>query len=152
QLLAKAARLQPADKLLDVGCGPGLVSCALAPQVAHVTGIDFTPAMIDQARALQATKQLTNLTWQIGDMRALPFPDASFSCTISRYTFHHLLDPAVVFTEMLRVTQPGGRILLIDVAPEKDKRTAYDHMEKLRDPSHTSAMTIEEMYALGQRS
>jgi SAM-dependent methyltransferase len=152
RLIAEAAQLRPADTLLDVGCGPGLVSCAFAPQVAHVTGIDFTPAMIDQARALQSAKQLTNLTWHVGDMRALPFPDASFSCTLSRYTFHHLLEPAVVFAEMLRVTQPGGRIVHIDVAPNKEKRAFYDHMEKLRDPSHTSAMTLEEMFALGQRS
>jgi ubiquinone/menaquinone biosynthesis C-methylase UbiE len=152
KLIAEAAQLRSADTLLDVGCGPGLVSCALAPKVAHVTGIDFTPAMIDQARTLQSAKGLTNITWHIGDMRALPFPDASFSCTLSRYTFHHLLEPAVVFTEMLRVTRPGGRIVLIDVAPDGQKRAAYDHMEKLRDPSHTSAMTFEEMLLLGQRS
>ena len=53
----------PQDTVLDVACGPGLVACAFAQVVRHATGIDLTPAMIEQARTLQQKKGLTNMTW-----------------------------------------------------------------------------------------
>jgi ubiquinone/menaquinone biosynthesis C-methylase UbiE len=56
------------DIVLDLACGPGIVSCAFAKIVNHVTGIDLTPAMIDQAKILQKEKGLTNITWKIGDI------------------------------------------------------------------------------------
>src|SRR5579885_1645696 len=77
RLLIDLARVGPDDDVLDVACGPGLVACPLAAVARHVTGIDLTPAMIEQARAKQRAKGLSNLTWLVGDAVPLPFPDRS---------------------------------------------------------------------------
>ena len=66
------AQADPNDTVLDVACGPGLLACAFARVARHVTGIDLTPAMLEQARALQRQQGLENLTWQEGDVLPLP--------------------------------------------------------------------------------
>ena len=77
----------PDDVVLDVAYGTGIVSCAFAPLVSHVTGIDLTPAMIEQAKKAQAEKQLGNITWMVGDVsKELPFDDMSFSIVVTRYS------------------------------------------------------------------
>src|SRR5262245_44789038 len=78
RLIIETSRASTEDTILDVACGPGLVVCAYAGVVSHATGIDLTPAMIDRARQLQSEKRLTNVTWNVGDVLALPYPDASF--------------------------------------------------------------------------
>src|SRR5262245_32717288 len=115
RLLLDLAGVGPADMVLDVACGPGLVACALAGVARHVTGIDLTPAMIEQAQARQRSMGLTNLTWVGGDVVPLPFADASFSVVVTRYSVHHFLDPRAVLAEMVRVCSPGGRVAVIDV-------------------------------------
>jgi ubiquinone/menaquinone biosynthesis C-methylase UbiE len=104
--------------------------------------------MLEQARLLAEKRHLNNLTWQQGDIQKLPFPDASFSVVLSRYAFHHFLQPDAVLAEMIRVCRPGGRILIADVAPPLGKEDAYNQFEKLRDPSHTRALTLEEFQSL----
>lgn len=101
-LLVAFAGASAADTVLDVACGPGIVACAFAEVVDHATGIDLTPAMVEQARALQARKRLTNVTWAVGDITPLPYADESFSIVTSRYAFHHFPDPHAVLLEMKR--------------------------------------------------
>jgi len=137
------------DKALDVCCGPGGITLALAPYVQQITGLDLTPAMLNQARAAQAKTNVTNAEWQEGDVYALPFEDGSFTLVISNAAFHHMTDPKAAFAELARVCSPGGRIVLRDVTPAAEKSAAYDRMEILRDPSHVHALTEGEMSQLG---
>jgi SAM-dependent methyltransferase len=149
RLITEAVGIGPGDAVLDVACGPGLLACAFAATARHVTGIDLTPAMIEQARTLQRGRGLTNLDWQTGDVYSLPFPDASFSAAFSRYAFHHLLEPGAVLAEMVRVTEPGGRVAVVDVyTMGEEQARAYDHIEKLRDPSHVRALGRDELIGL----
>jgi ubiquinone/menaquinone biosynthesis C-methylase UbiE len=138
--------------VLDVACGPGILTCALAPHARYVTGIDLTPAMIDQARARQAAIGLTNMAWHIGNAAALPFEDGSFDRVLTRYSFHHLPDPAAVLAEMKRVCRPNGRIIVVDATPSPETQKAYDAMERLRDPSHLSALPLAELLRIGKDS
>jgi ubiquinone/menaquinone biosynthesis C-methylase UbiE len=148
RLLIDMAHVGPEDDVLDVACGPGLVACPLAEVARHVTGIDLTPAMIEQAKARQS-KGLTNLTWLVGDAVPLPFPDASFSVVVTRYSFHHFLDPKAVLAEMVRVCSPCGRVAVIDVfTSSPEQAEAYNRVEKLRDPSHVRALSLEELTGL----
>ena len=78
-LVVKAATAGPEDTVLDVACGPGLLVCAFAPMVRHATGIDLTPAMLEQARQLQQERGLKNVSWRQGDVTSLPWPDGHFS-------------------------------------------------------------------------
>jgi ubiquinone/menaquinone biosynthesis C-methylase UbiE len=146
QLLIDSASITEDDRVLDVCCGPGLVSCAIAPRAGHVTGIDITPAMIEQAERLQHKQGLGNMSWVVGDVTTLPFPAASFSVVLSRYAFHHLLHPAGVLLEMSRVCRPGGLVVVADVfGNTEEQRTVYDRIEKLRDPSHVRALLLREL-------
>lgn len=137
------------DTLLDVACGPGSIALDLAPYLERATGLDITPAMLDQARAAQAERGIANVAWVVGDAVALPFPDASFSIVSSGAAFHHFEEPARVLAEMARVCRSGGRVVVIDVTPDADKAAAYDRMEKMRDPSHGHAHSVAELEALG---
>ncbi len=146
--IVRMAEAAPDDTVLDVACGPGLLACAFARVAHHVTGIDLTPAMLQQARKLQHELQLENLTWRQGDVLPLPYEDRSFSIVASRFAFHHFLDPLAVLKEMRRVCRPGGRIVVADSAPDAGKADAFNRMERLRDPSHTRALPPEELLAL----
>jgi ubiquinone/menaquinone biosynthesis C-methylase UbiE len=148
--LIKSVRACGEDTALDVACGAGVLVCAMAKVVRHVTGIDIVPAMIDRARALAAEKQATNVTWRLGDVNRLPFADATFSVVTSRYAFHHLERPDSVLAEMARVCVPAGRILVADMAAPSDplKAAALNRMEKLRDPSHLRSMSVPELERL----
>ncbi|WP_157217093.1 class I SAM-dependent methyltransferase [Flavisphingomonas formosensis] len=147
-----AVDAQPGDRVLDVACGPGIVACALAAQGARVTGIDLTPAMIAEAKARQSAEGLAGLDWQVGDATALPFADETFDRVVTRYSFHHLPEPVAALREMRRVCRAGGRVVVIDATPAADTQVAYDRMETLRDPSHTSALTLEQLRGIGRET
>lgn len=132
------------DSVLDVACGPGLVTCAFAAEAGQVTGIDLTPAMIAKAKEGQRARGLTNVTWDLGESTALPYRDDTFSLVITRYSFHHFPEPHLAWKEMRRVCVPGGIVMVVDVALPEEKREKYDEFERIRDPSHTSALTLEE--------
>lgn len=138
----------PEETVLDVACGPGLLACAFARRVRHVVGVDITPAMLDQARKAQAQQGVTNVSWQSGDVLALPYPDGHFSIVVSRFVLHHLLDPRAALSEMKRVCKPGGRVVVADMSPAPEKAAALNAMERLRDPSHVRAMPPEELKSL----
>jgi ubiquinone/menaquinone biosynthesis C-methylase UbiE len=139
------------DRVLDSGCGPGLVSCYLAGFVSHVTGIDLTPAMIREAKERAVLQGISNAEFTLGDMEHLPFPDRTFDASISRFAFHHLQRPQQALLEMFRVVRPGGKVVVMDAVPAAAKRGRFDAFEKLRDPSHASALTMEELIELGER-
>jgi ubiquinone/menaquinone biosynthesis C-methylase UbiE len=146
--IVKLAEAGSEDTSLDVACGPGLLACAFARVVRHAVGLDLTPAMLEQARKTQAEQGLANVTWQQGDVNALPFPDAHFSIVSSRFAFHHLLDPLAALKEMNRACKPGGRVVVVDMAPAADKADELNAEERLRDPSHVRAMPAEELREL----
>lgn len=147
-LIVRAAGASPEDTSLDVACGPGLLACAFARVVRHATGIDMTPAMLEQARKIQQEQGLTNVTWQQGDAARLPYPDAHFAIVSSRFVFHHLEQPLVVLKEMVRVCKPGGRVVVADMAPAAARADALNAAERLRDPSHVRALTLDELRGL----
>jgi len=148
QVLLTVSGVGNNDTVLDVACGPGIVACEFARHAGQVTGIDLTPAMIEQACKRQQDQGLDNLTWDVGDAIPLPYPDAAFSLVITRYSYHHLLAPKQALAEMIRVCRPGGRVMVADVAIDPAKSEAYDRLEIMRDPSHTHALTTIEFEAL----
>jgi SAM-dependent methyltransferase len=150
RMIIAAARPESDDTVLDLACGGGLIACAFAPHVRHATGIDLTPAMLARARTLAEEKGLVNLTWQEGDIRALLWPDATFSIVVTRFSFHHLLDPLGTMREMVRVCRPGGRVVVVDMyaSEDSDKAAAWNRLELLRDPSHVRSLSLTELRGL----
>ncbi len=148
-MVLAATEIDAEDTVLDVACGPGVTTCDLAEVAGHATGIDVTPAMIEQAKALQRRKSLTNVTWHVGAVPPLAFDDETFSLVFTRYTFHHFTDPLAVLNDMVRVCKTAGRLVVVDVFMTTiEQAKAYNHMEKLRDPSHVRALLLEELTEL----
>jgi ubiquinone/menaquinone biosynthesis C-methylase UbiE len=148
--IRQMARLEPRSRVLDAGCGPGLVSCALAPHCREAVGVDVTRAMLDEAERKADEEGLANVRFVASAIEAMPFADGEFDVAVSRYVFHHLEKPAAAFAEMIRVTRPGGRIVICDATPAVRCRDGYDRFEKKRDASHTTALTLEEFIGLGE--
>lgn len=142
QMLLELSGVSNADTVLDVACGPGLVACEFAKNARHVTGIDITEKMIEQAKKRQQELKLTNVSWDIGTVLPLPYASESFSVVVTRYSFHHFIEPKAVLSEMIRVCQAKGIVMIADAALPADKVDAYNRMEKLRDPSHTQALSF----------
>src|SRR5258708_32761514 len=146
--IVQIAGAGPDDTTLDVACGPGLLACAFARVARIAVGVDMTPAMLDQARKEQQQRGLAHISWQQGDVYALPFPGAHFSIVSSRYAFHHFLHPLNALKEMIRVCKPGGRVVVADSAPVAAKADAFNTMDRLRDHCHPPARPPEEMIGL----
>ena len=132
------------DRVLDIACGTGIVACEFAKHAKEVIGLDITEEMLNQARKLQKEKEINNINFRNSNVEVLPFKDNSFDIVFTRYSFHHFLDTKKVFDEMLRVCKKNGKIVIVDVALEESVSLAYNQMEKLRDPSHTKALTFQE--------
>jgi arsenite methyltransferase len=110
--------LNPGDAVLDIGCGAGvdsLVAGRLVGAGGRVVGLDVTEAMIEKARAHQARLGLADVTFQMGDAEALPFPDNDFDAVISNGVFNLALDKARALSEAHRVLKPGGRFMVADM-------------------------------------
>ena len=105
--------------------------------------------MVELGTRTARSRGIHNARFLLGDMLELPFPDDHFHITVSRYALHHLENPEMAFEEMHRVTKPGGKIIVLDATPEDSKKTAYNKFERLRDPSHTKALTPLELSRLG---
>jgi SAM-dependent methyltransferase len=109
-------RLQPGERLLDVGCGAGEAALALAQALGdtgEVVGIDLSEAMLRVARA-GAGSVRTPARFVVGDARSLDAPDGTYDVVRSERTLQWLTEPAVAVAEMVRVLRPGGRLSLID--------------------------------------
>ena len=108
--------LRPGLRVLDAGAGVGVDAVALARAVSpggEVVGVDFSQAMVAEAARRSASLDLP-LSFVQGDLHALAFADAAFDRCYADRTFQHLADPRAAAAEMLRVTRPGGVIVIVD--------------------------------------
>jgi ubiquinone/menaquinone biosynthesis C-methylase UbiE len=126
------------DTCLDVAAGTGLVAREFAARASRVVALDATPAMVAEARQQAERAGVVNVDFVFGDAAWLPLRSGAFSLVVSRFSLHHFADPAGPLREMVRVCQPGGRLLIQDLAASTDPETAMrqDHLERVRDPSH----------------
>ena len=102
--LLDAARVASGHALLDLACGPGPVSAAAARRGAVTVGVDFSPAMLERARAAHP-----ELHFERGDAGALPFPPERFDAVVCNYGLLHFDRPERALAETARVLRPEGR-------------------------------------------
>ena len=102
----------PGDAL-DVGCGTGFLSFELAARGYRVTGIDFAPSMLAEARR-KAAERAVAIRFEHGDAEQLTFPSQSFDLVITRHVLWTLPHPDLAIDEWIRVLRPGGRLVIVD--------------------------------------
>jgi ubiquinone/menaquinone biosynthesis C-methylase UbiE len=107
-----------ATRVLDIGCGTGVVTRALARRdgfSGSIVGVDHSPALIAKAQALAAEAQLENrIEFRVGDIHALEFDDGSFDIVIAHTVLSHVTDPLAATGELARVAKPGGKVVIFD--------------------------------------
>jgi len=115
--LVRHAGARAGQRVLDVGCGTGVVAVTAARRGAQVSGLDLTPALLEQARENSRIAGVS-IEWLEGDAESLPFEDAAFDVVLSEFGHMFAPRPEVAVAEMLRVLKPGGVIAFSTWPPE----------------------------------
>ena len=136
------------ERVLDSGTGTGALAFALAPLVRAVVGVDLVPELLELAR--RHADEFPNVSFVEGDATRLPFESGSFDAAGSLRTLHHIARPELAVAELVRVTRPGGRVLVIDQIAPPDPAAAVElnRFERARDPSHTRALADVDLRGL----
>jgi len=108
--LAAAAVVRPDDRVLDACCGTGDLALAAERAGGRVTGLDFSPRMLERARRKSAA-----IEWVEGDLLALPFPDGSFEAATVGFGVRNVADLEHALTELRRVLVPGGGLGILEI-------------------------------------
>jgi ArsR family transcriptional regulator len=109
------AHLMPRVAVADIGCGEGYLTVEAARFAERVIAIDRSPAMLQRGRELARRRRVSNVRWKRGDIEALPLDDASVDVALLSQALHHASDPARAAAEAVRITKPGGRVLVLDL-------------------------------------
>lgn len=108
--LTVEAVVQPGDRVLDACCGTGDLAVGAERQGGTVTGLDFSPAMLERARRKSET-----IEWVEGDLLALPFEDGSFDAVTVGFGVRNVLELEAALAELQRVVRPGGRLAILEI-------------------------------------
>jgi ubiquinone/menaquinone biosynthesis C-methylase UbiE len=118
-LIDRARPIGPSDRVLDLGCGTGIVARLLRERLggaARISGVDVSAPMIAKARALAP-----ELDWHEGNAMALPFADGAFDLVVCQQMLQFVPDPAVALREVKRVLAPGGRLIASTWRPRAEQ-------------------------------
>lgn len=123
--------LGPGQRVLDVGVGTGL-SLPLYPRGVNVTGVDLSPAMLQEAQKKVIDHQLDNVSLVEMDAGHLAFPDNSFDVVMAAFVISVVPDPILFLDEVKRVSKSDGQIVLINHFQSENKFVA--RLETLASP------------------
>ena len=153
RLRTAAQKCRP-KAVLDLGCGAGHASFAVAPYAGTITAYDPLESMLEQVAAEAKNRGHHNIGIGTGPAEQLPYTDAEFDWIISRYSAHHWTDVPKALTEIRRVLKPDGLIVLIDsAAPEIPALDTFiNAVEILRDPSHVRNYRLSEWTSMLTRA
>jgi SAM-dependent methyltransferase len=110
EAVLRLAGPQPRESALDAGCGTGIYTRRLIDRGAIVTGVDSDPQMLAAARAKALSARLIE-----GDVGALPLESETFDLTLAVTLLCFVADPQRAVSVLVRVTRPGGRVLLAEL-------------------------------------
>ena len=137
EALLDAAEISTQTRVLDLCCGPGIVTEAAARRGALADGLDFSPAMLAEARA-----NFPGLRFHEGDAEAMPLAEASFDAVVSNFGIHHVPRPEHALADAFRVLRPGGRFAFTAWASPAENiawRLLFDAVRLHGDPEAAKA-------------
>jgi SAM-dependent methyltransferase len=135
--LLDAAEVSAAAVVLDLCCGPGFVAVAAAERGAKANGLDFSPAMLEEARA-----RFPMIAFEHGDAEAPPYENARFDAVVSNFGIHHVPRPELALASAHRLLRPGGRFAFSIWAGHDDNlawRLVFDAIGRYGDPHASNA-------------
>jgi SAM-dependent methyltransferase len=135
--LLDAAMIDAGAKVLDLCCGPGFVGAAALGRGAIVTGLDFSPAMLAEARA-----RCPAIAFRHGDAEAPPFDDACFDAVVSNFGIHHVPRPALALSGAHRILRHGGKFAFTIWAGHDENiawKLVFDAVGRFGDPRASAA-------------
>ncbi|HTQ13268.1 MAG TPA: methyltransferase domain-containing protein [Rhizomicrobium sp.] len=132
------------DAVLEIGCGPGYFSPAVARHLREgkLVLFDYQDAMLDIAERRLRRKGLTNYERHQGDAKALPFADASFDAAFLVTVLGEVGDPARALSEAARVLRPGGRLSVSELTGDPD----YVRFDRLKPMAEAAGLTFERRF------
>ena len=117
ETLNEAADVRSVHKVLDVAAGTGNATLAAARRFASVTSTDYVPELLERGRRRADAEGFANVTFDVADVEALPYPDASFDAVLSTFGVMFAPDHRRSAAELMRVCKPAGRIALASWTP-----------------------------------
>jgi SAM-dependent methyltransferase len=147
--LIQAADPRPGERVLDVGCGTGVVARQVASRLGAsgaVTGVDLSPNMLAVARATAAREGVA-IEWREGSAEQLPFPASSFDLVLCQFALMFFADKAAALAEMRRVVTGNGRVL-VSVWQGLDRHPFYQTLHNVIQ-QHLGMSALQDIFALG---
>jgi len=133
--------LLPPFKVADLGCGEGYLTIEASRWASRVVAVDRSEVVLKRARALARRRRVSNVIWKRGELDRLPMRDESVDVALLSQALHHAQNPARAVAEAVRVTVPGGRVLVLDLRTHHeewvrsklgDRRLGFDDEELKR--------------------
>ena len=139
--LVEWADLPAGSRVIDAGCGPGLVASAFLEAGHSVLGVDLSPEMIERAQVRCASFG-PRATFRRGSILD-PVPEGPFDASVSRLVLHHVPDQPAFARRLVELCRPGGVVVLCDhtTDPDPDRAAWHNEIERLRDKTHTACLT-----------
>src|SRR5262245_34627178 len=144
-----AAEPRPGERVLDVGCGTGIVARQVAARLGssgNVTGLDLSPNMLAVARTAAERERLT-IEWREGNAEQLPFPESSFGLVLCQFALMFVTNKAAALAEMRRVVTEDGRVL-VSVWESLDRHPFYQTLHKVIQ-ERLGLSALQDIFALG---
>jgi ubiquinone/menaquinone biosynthesis C-methylase UbiE len=149
-LLVQAADPRPGERVLDVGCGTGIVARQVASRLGAgdtITGLDLSPNMLAVARATAAQEGVEFIEWREGSAEQLPFPGSSFDLVLCQFALMFFADKAAAIAEIRRVVTGTGRVL-VSVWQGLDRHPFYQTLHDVIQ-RRLGMSALQDIFALG---
>jgi ubiquinone/menaquinone biosynthesis C-methylase UbiE len=158
EAVVEKLKQKPRGRILDLGCGAGHLSFAVASFAEAVVAYDLSPEMIEIVSREARQRGYDNISVQRGQAEFLPFEDQTFDWVVTRYSAHHWNDVRRALREIRRILKSEGALIIIDVCAPEDPLldTHLQTLELLRDGSHVrnyslsnwNSMLVENRFAI----